>query len=131
MTAPVPERSLIIRTRLVDGDRLSEIGRKALQDLVAEWLPQTVYSELTNDIACVDVVARKDFTIGKFIFSATFLRTDGLVIKRKEYLEGRPIGKSCDYFDRRQTRSEGGKDGYDHQVVYYPAHAGVTTGRPK
>ena len=131
MAESTPERRLIIRSRLAEGYRLSEIGLKDLQHVFTDWFPRAIYEDLTDDTASVDVVVRKDFTSGKFLFSTSFIRADGVVIKGKEYGEDRLLGKVCAYYDRKKTHYEGNKDGFDHRVAYYSARPITPTSGPK
>lgn len=118
MAENIPERRLIIRSRLAEGYQLSEIGLKNLQHVLTDWLPRTVYFDLTDDTARVDVVIRKSFT-GKGAFTVSFIRADGTAIKSAEYSEERMLGKVCKPFDPKRTRYDGKSDGFDHRLVIY------------
>lgn len=122
MTENIPERSLLIRSRLADGYRLSEVGLKGLQHVFTDWFPRAIYEDLTDDTDRVDVIVRKDFMTGKAVFSVTFVRGDGWVLKTREYAEERLIGKACPHYDQKRTHYEGNKEGFDHRLVYYVAH---------
>lgn len=112
------ERSLIIRSRKADDYNLSESALKNLQHVLIDWLPRTVYYDLTDETAHVDVVARKSFT-GKSAFSVSFIRTDGTVIKALEYGEELLLGKRCQPFDSKRSSYEGKHGGFDRRLVVY------------
>ena len=118
VTRPVPERRLIIRSRIAEDYELSESSRKNLQHVLTDWLPRSVYFDLTDDTARVDVVVRKSFT-GKSAFAVSFITADGAVIKKAEYGEERILGKVCKPFDPKRTRYDGQNDGFDHRLVIY------------
>ena len=130
MAENIPERCLVIRSRQAEGYHWSEVGLKDLQHVFTDWFPRSVYYDLTDDTARVDVVVRKDFTSGKGVFSASFIRADGSVIKSIEYNEGKLIGRSCAHYDPKKTRYDGKKDGFDHRLVYYTAGPTIMS-RPK
>ena len=113
------ERCLLIRSRLAEGYNLSESSLKGLQHVFTDLFPRAVYADLTADTVSVDVVVRKDFTSEKGVFSASFKRADGTVIKSKEYLEDRLIGKACPYYNQKKARYDGKRGGFDHRLVYY------------
>ena len=114
----VPERRLIIRSRMSQDLTLSETGLKSLQHVLTDWFPRTVYFDLTDDTVQVDVVVRKSFT-GKCAFNVSFIRSDGSQIKKAEYAEERMLGKVCKPFNRKRTRYDGHHDGFDHRLVVY------------
>jgi hypothetical protein len=118
MAETIPERRLIIRSRMAEGYQLSEIGRKNLQHVLTDWLPRTLYYDLTDDTASVDVVVRNSFT-GKNVFTVTFKKAGGSVIKNAEYAEERMLGKVCKAYDPKKTRYDGNTDGFDHRLVIY------------
>ena len=113
------ERCLLIRSRLAEGYNLSESSLKSLQHVFTDLFPRAVYADLTADTVSIDVVVRKDFTSEKGVFGASFKRADGTVIKSKEYLEDRLIGKACPYYNQKKARYDGKRDGFDHRLVYY------------
>jgi len=114
-----PDRSLLIRSRLAEGYHWSEVSLKNLQHVLTDWFPAAIYTDLTADTVRVDVTILKDFSSGKDVFNAVFLGADNSEIKRTEYLESKLIGKSCPQYDKRKTRYDGKKDGYDHRLAYY------------
>lgn len=118
MAENIPERRLIIRSRIAEDYQLSETGLKNLQHVLTDWLPRTVYYDLTDDTARVDVVIRRSFT-GKNAFAVSFIRADGTAIKKAEYGEERMLGKVCKPFDPKRTRYDGKNDGFDHRLVIY------------
>lgn len=71
MTLDVPDSQLIIRSKMAEGYQLSEIGLKSLQHLFADWFPRSLYYDLTDDTASVEVVVRNNFSSGKSMFAAT------------------------------------------------------------
>ena len=114
----IPERRLIIRSRMAKDFTLSETGLKSLQHVLTDWFPRTVYFDLTDDTVRVDVEIRKSFT-GKCAFNVSFIRSDASVIKKAEYAEERMLGKVCKPFNRKRTRYDGNHDGFDHRLVVY------------
>ena len=118
MAENVPERRLIIRSRMAEGFTLSETGLKSLQHVLTDWLPRTVYFDLTDDTVRVDVEARRSFT-GKCAFNVSFIRSDASVIKKVEYAEERILGKVCKAYNPKRTRYDGKHDGFDHRLVIY------------
>lgn len=112
------ERCLIIRSRIAAGYTLSDAGLKNLQHVLTDWLPRSIYFDLTEDTVCAEVEAEKSFT-GKLAFAATLLRSDTSVIKKIVYLEESMLGKVCKPFDTRRTRYDGKRDGFDHRLVIY------------
>ena len=118
MAENIPERRLIIRSRIAEDYHLSETGLKNLQHVLTDWLPRTVYYDLTDDTARVDVVIRRSFT-GKNAFAVSFISADGTAIKKAEYGEERMLGKVCKPFDPKRTRYDGKNDGFDHRLVIY------------
>jgi hypothetical protein len=121
MTENVSERQIIIRSRMAEGYHLSEVGLKGMQHVFTDWFPRAVYADLTDDTVSIDVVARKDFTSGKSLLTASFKRTDGSAIKSAEYGEERLVGKACQYYDPKKSRYDGKKDGFDQRIVFYAA----------
>ena len=113
------ERCLLIRSRLAEGYIFSESSLKHLQHVLTDWFPRAVYADLTDDTVSVDLVVRKDLATGKSVFSASFKRADGAVIKSTEYLEDRLTGKACSYYNQKKAHYDGKKDGFDHRLVYY------------
>ena len=119
MAEECSERCLLIRSRVAESYNLSESNLKGLQHVFTDLFPRAVYADLTDDTVSVDVVVRKDFTSEKGVFSASFKRADGTVIKSKEYLEDRLTGKACPYYNQKKARYDGKRDGFDHRLVYY------------
>ena len=114
----LPERRLIIRSRMAEDYELSDSSLKNLQHVLTDWLPRSVYFDLTDNTARVDVVVRKSFT-GKSAFAVSFITADGAVIKKAEYGEERMLGKVCKPFDPTRTRYDGKNGGFDHRLVIY------------
>lgn len=115
------DRCLLIRSRLVEGYQVSEMGMKGIQHALTDWFPRALYADLTPDTAGVDIEVRKDYLSGKSIFEVKFKRNSGDVIKNAEYSEDRIIGKTCAYYDPKKARYAGKKDGFDCRLVYYSA----------
>ena len=122
MTQNSSERCLLIRSRLSYGSVFSESGMKDMQHVLTDWFPRAVHADLTDDTASIDLEIRKEFTTGKNLFSASFKRADGAVIKRTDYREEMLTGKSCPSFDRSKSRYDGKEDGFDRRLVYYSAN---------
>ncbi len=126
-----PDRELIIRSKMAEGYQLSEIGLNSLQHLFTDWFPRSLYFDLTDDTASVDVVVKKNFTSGKSDFSATFKRADGSTIKSMDYSEERLLGKACIFYDPRKTHYDGNQNGYDQRRVFYMPDASKVTSAKK
>jgi len=131
MAENIPDRCLLIRSRLAEGYTMTESGHKDLQHVFTDWFPRTVYYDLTDDTVRVDVVVRKDFTRNHNVFRASFIRADDSVIKCTEYSEDRLHGKVCGYYNLAKTRYDGKKDGFDHRRVFYAASPITIMNRPK
>ena len=133
MPDAAPERKLILRTRMGEGYQLTETGLKNLQHVMTDWLPRSIYFDLVDDAASVDVVARKEYSSNKSLFAATFKRADGSTIKTAEYGEDRLVGKSCPFYDPKKSSYAGKKDGFDERLVIYSSTPGdsFVFGRPK
>ena len=86
MAVPL-DRRLLLRSRLADGYELTELGQKQVQHVFTVWFPRVVYSDLTDDTVAVEVLVRRGRTTGKSLFSTSFLRADGTVIKTEDYDE--------------------------------------------
>ena len=97
---------------------LLESGFKSVQHMLTDWLPRSVYFDLTDDTVRVDVEIRKSFT-GKCTFNVSFIRYGVSVIKKAEYMEERILGKVCKFFSPKNTRYIGKRDGFDHRLVSY------------
>jgi hypothetical protein len=121
MTENNPDRQLTIRSRVADGYRFSQNNLKDLQHVLTDWIPRAVYHDLTGDTVRVDVVVRKEYTSERTMFTTSFIRADGSLIKTVEYSEERVVGKACEYFNPKKSHYEGNKDGYDQRLVYYTA----------
>jgi hypothetical protein len=119
MVGSLPERRLIICSRLSEAYHLTEIGLKNLQHVFTVWFPRAVYYDLTDDTVRVDVVVRMGRTTGRGVYDVSFLRVDGTVIKKIEYDEDRLVGKVCDNYDQRRSGYFGKKEGMDYRVVIY------------
>ena len=115
------DRGLLVRSRLVDGYQVSEMGMKSIQHALTDWLPRALYADLTPDTVSVDVEVSKDYLSGKSIFEVKFKRSSGDVIKNAQYSADRIIGKTCAYYDPKKASYAGKKDGYDCRQVYYSA----------
>ncbi|MEQ1772978.1 MAG: hypothetical protein ABL891_04260 [Burkholderiales bacterium] len=126
-----PDRQLLIRSRVADGYQFSASSLKGLQHVLTDWFPRAVYVDLTDDTVSIDVVVRKEFTAGKGVFSASFIRADGTLIKSKDYAEDRMLGKVCEQYDPRKSRYDGLKDGFDHRLAFYATRSITPVNRPK
>jgi hypothetical protein len=126
MSENFPDRKLLMRSRLEAGYRMSESALKNLQHVLTDWLPRTLYGELTDDATSVDVLIRKDFATNKSIFCASFIKADGSVIKNTEYAESRLSGGACPPYDPKKSRYDGNMDGFDLRVVLYSTDPKVT-----
>jgi len=115
------ERRLIISSRLAEGYQLTEIGLKNLQHVLTVWFPRGVYFELTDDTARVDIVVRRGWTTGKGVYTTTFLRADGSVIKTMQYDEDRFVGKVCENYDQRRSAYCCSMGGIDYRIAVYSA----------
>lgn len=132
MAESVPERSILIRSRLETGYTLSESATKGLQHVFTDWFPRALYTDLTDDTVSVDVLVRRDFLSGKSVFSVTFKRQDGSTVKNKEYSQDRMTGTVCDYYDKKSARYDGNRDGFDHRIVVYAdPMSGITQKLPR
>lgn len=110
------QRRLLIRSRLADGYQLSEAALKDLQHALTDLFPRAAYADLTADVVSVDVTVRRDFTTEKDVFSASFRKADGTVIKAAQYFQDMLGHKACpDY----KSVYDGKKDGFDHRLVFY------------
>ena len=116
------ERRLLIRSRLAYGSAFSESGMKDLQHVLTDWFPRAVHADLTDDTASVDLEIRKEYTSGKNIYSTSFKRADGSLIKRTDYREEMLTGKSCPSYDKSRSRYDGKEDGFDRRLAYYSAN---------
>ena len=117
----IPDRTVLIRTRVEPGYQLSASGQKDLQHVFTDWFPRALYYDLTEDTASVDVAVRKDFMSGKGLLTTSFKREDGSVIKTAEYSQDRLTGKSCEFYDKNKSRYNGNRDGFDHRIAHYSA----------
>jgi len=116
-----PDRILIIGSRLVENYQLTASGLKNLQHIFTTWFPRMVYFDLTHDTVRLNVTVRRGMISGKNVFSTSFLRADGSVIKSAEYDEDLMIGKVCAHYDQSKSRYLGKEDGFDCRVAYYKA----------
>ena len=119
MIVSLPERRLIICSRLAEGYHLTEIGLKNIQHVFTVWFPRAVYYDLTDDTVRVDVIVRMGRTSQRGVYDATFLKADGTVIKKIDYDEDRLVGKVCDNYDQRLSGYFGKKEGMDYRVAVY------------
>jgi len=110
---------LVIGWRLAERYQLTEAGIKNLQHIFTTWFPRVVYFDLTDDTAKVNVTVRRGVISGKNVFSTSFLRTDGSVIKTAEYDEDRMVGRVCTQYDQAKSSFLGTKDGFDCRIAYY------------
>lgn len=132
MAESVPERSILIRSKLADGYKLSESGAKDLQHVFTDWFPRALYADLTDDTVSVDVSVRRDFLSGKSVFGVAFKRQDGATVKNKEYSQDRMTGTVCEYYDKSKARYDGNRDGFDHRIVVYgDPMSGITQKLPR
>ena len=123
------DRRLLVRSRVAEGYQLTELGQKQVQHVFTVWFPRAVYFDLTDDTVAVDVVVRMGRTTGKSLFSTSFKKADGTLIKTVDYDEDRLlVGKPCDSYDQRRSGYFGKKEGFDCRLVFYMA-APVTISR--
>lgn len=108
-----------MRTRVADGYHLTNIGLKHLQHVFTVWFPQAVFDDLTGDTVGVDVVVRKGHASGRSVYSASFAREDGSVIKTKDYDEDRITGKVCKSYNLRGSEYLGEVGGFDYRNLLY------------
>lgn len=113
------ERRIILRTRVADDYQLTKVGLKHLQHVFTVWFPQAVFDDLTDDTVGVDVVVRKGRVSGRSVYSASFAREDGSVIKTKDYDEDRITGKVCKSYDLRGSEYLGEVGGFDYRNLLY------------
>jgi hypothetical protein len=113
------ERRLILRTRVADGYHMTEDGLKQLQHVFTVWFPRAVFADLTDDTVRVDVAVRKSHISGGNIYSASFVKAGGTVIKTKEYDEHQLTGRTCTSFDQKRSGYYGKKDGFDYRNLFY------------
>jgi hypothetical protein len=125
------DRQIIVRSRLADGYHLTEMGEKQLQHVFTVWFPRTIYYDLTDDTARVDVVVRQGRASGKNVYAASFLRADGSVAKKVDYDEDRLSGKVCEHYDQMRSGYCGKKDGYHYRMVRYTAAPVTVVNRPR
>ena len=118
----------MLRTRVADGYRLTELELNHLQHVFTLSFPGTIFGDLTDDTVRVDVVVRKGHVSGRNVYGASFVRTDGSVIKTTDYDEDRLTGKVCESYDRRRSGYLGKKDGFDCRNLFYTIRA-VKSGR--
>ena len=120
------ERRLIIGSRVAEGYHLTEIGLKNLQHIFTVWFPRAIYPDLTEDTVRVDVVVRMGRTSQRGLYSTTFIKSDGTVLKKIDYDEDRLIGKVCDEYDQLRSGYCGKKDGVDYRIVIYTTQTAST-----
>ena len=123
------ERRIILRTRVADGYHLTNIGLKHLQHVFTVWFPQAVFDDLTDDTVGVDVVVKKGHASGRSVYSASFARADGSVIKTKDYDEDRITGKVCKSYDLRGSEYLGEVGGFDYRNLLYTIRPTTKTRR--
>ena len=113
------ERRLVISSRIAEGYQLTEDGRKHLQHILTVWFPRALHRDLTDDTVRVDIVVRRGAVGNRSLYTASFLRADGTVIKTTDYDEDRVTGAQCQTFDQLQSGYCGSKDGVDYRLVVY------------
>jgi hypothetical protein len=113
------ERRLIISSRMADGYQLSDDGRKHLQHVFTVWFPRAIHRDLTEDTVRVDVLVRKGTISNRSVYSTSFVKADGSVIKRIDYDEDRLTGAQCQVYDQQRSGYCGSKDGADYRLVIY------------
>ena len=113
------DRRLIISSRLTEGCHLTEIGLKNLQHVFTVWFPRAVFYDLTDDTVRVDVVVRMGRISGRGVYTASFLKADGSVLKTTEYDEDRLVGTVCENYDQRRSGYCGKKNGIDYRLIVY------------
>jgi len=123
------ERKLVIASKVAEGYHLTEVGLKNLQHIFIVWFPRAMYRELTDDTVRLDVIVRIGRTSGRGVYSTSFLRADGTVIKKADYDEDRLVGKVCDEYDQLRSGYCGKKDGYDYRIVVYTTQTAAPGGR--
>ena len=121
------ERRLIISSRVAEGYHLTEIGLKNLQHVFTVWFPRAIYADLTDDTVRVDVVVRMGRTSGRGLYTTSFIKADGTVLKVIDYDEDRLIGKVCEAYDQLRSGYCGKKDGNDFRIVLYTTQTTTTT----
>ena len=124
------ERRLIISSRLADGYQMTAIGLKNLQHVFTVWFPRAVYHDLTDDTVRVDIVVRRGWVSGRAVYTTSFLRADGSVIKKVEYDEDRFLGKVCENYDQTKSGYFGKKNGSDYRIVVYAARPATADCHP-
>ena len=68
----------------------------------------------------IDVTVRNS-SIERNVYTASFLKGDGSVIKTIDYAEGRLISAKCPSYDKQRSGYCGTKDGADFRLVAYNA----------
>jgi len=124
MTGNSTERRLIISSRMAEGYQLHEAAHKHLQHVFMVWFPRALYRDLTDDTVRVDVVVRKGTISERNVYSTSFVRGDGSVIKTIEYDEDRLTGAKCPSYDQLRSGYCGSKDGADFRLVVYTPTSG-------
>lgn len=121
MTTPKQEteRRVVLRHRVADGYELTQIEQKRLQRVFTDWLPGAVFPDLTGDTVRVDVVVRKGRLSGQSVYNASFLNSDGSVVKKADYDEDRITGKVSLHYDPGRSGYFGQKDGYHYRNLLY------------
>ncbi|MGH8623103.1 MAG: hypothetical protein ACRET3_13275, partial [Burkholderiales bacterium] len=105
----------MLRTRVADDYRLTQLELKRLQRVFTDWFPGAVFNDLTRDTVRVDVVVRKGRISGQSVYNASFVNADGSVIKKTDYDEDRITGKVCESYDPGRSAYFGKKDGFDYR----------------
>lgn len=113
------ERRILLRTRVVDGYRMTKLALAHLERVLTVWFPAAVFDDLTDDTVQLDVVVRKGRISGRSVLNASFVRADGSVIKVTDYDEDRLFGTVSESYDRKQSGRIETQDGFDcHNLVY-------------
>ncbi len=125
----VIERRIVLRTRVADDYQLTKVGLKHLHHVCTVWLPAAIFDDLTGDSVGVDVVVRRGHASGRSVYNASFVRTDGSVIKVADYDEDRITGKVCRSYDLRGSEYLGEVGGFDHRLLLYTIRPATRTRR--
>jgi len=104
---------------MAEGHLLTADGQKHLQHVFTVWFPRAVYRDLTDDTVGVVVVIRKGTISNRSVYTASFLRADGSVIKTTDYDEDRLTGVQCRSYDQQRSGYCGNKEGVDYRLIIY------------
>ena len=124
MTGSTAERRLVILSRMAQGYHLNDAARIHLQHVFTVWFPRALYRDLTDDTVRLDVVVRRGTISDRNVYTTTFVRADGSVIKTADYDEDRLTGAKCPAYDQMRSGYCGNKDGADYRIAIYAAERG-------